>query len=107
MACIADTGCMAMYFFLSQEKETVFNDGLALCRGYRRAMVNSMTAAGAVPHFHYCDEISIGPLLRLRAALVNDPALQGLKLTFLPFMLKVSSSHTSGRSMTAAYLVCT
>ncbi|BDA48716.1 Lipoamide acyltransferase component of branched-chain alpha-keto acid dehydrogenase complex [Coccomyxa sp. Obi] len=60
-------------------------------RGYRRAMVNSMTAAGAVPHFHYCDEISVGPLLRLRAALVNDPSLQGLKLTFLPFMLKAVS----------------
>ncbi|CAL8463419.1 g2953 [Coccomyxa elongata] len=60
-------------------------------RGYRRAMVNSMTAAGAVPHFHYCDEISMGPLLRLRAALVDDPALKGLKLTFLPFMLKAVS----------------
>ncbi len=51
-----------------------------------------MTAAGAVPHFHYCDEISVGPLLRLRAALVSDPALQGLKLTFLPFMLKVTQT---------------
>lgn len=52
-------------------------------------MVHNMTAAGAVPHFHYCDEISVGPLLRLRATLLSDPALKGLKLTFLPFMLKV------------------
>lgn len=60
-----------------------------MCRGYRRAMVQSMTAAGAVPHFHYCDEVSMGHLLRLRATLLSDPALQGHKLTFLPFMLKV------------------
>lgn len=68
-------------------------------------MVNSMTAAGAVPHFHYCDEISMKPLLRLRAALVDDPALKGLKLTFLPFMLKVTSSHLSSCSILDAYLV--
>ncbi|EIE27558.1 hypothetical protein COCSUDRAFT_55557 [Coccomyxa subellipsoidea C-169] len=59
--------------------------------GYRRAMVRSMTAAGAVPHFHYCDEISVGALLRLRTSLLSDPALKGLKLTFLPFMLKAVS----------------
>ncbi len=53
-------------------------------------MVQSMTAAGAVPHFHYCDEISVAALLRLRASLLSNPALKGLKLTFLPFMLKVS-----------------
>lgn len=58
-------------------------------RGYARAMVRSMTAAGAVPHFHYCDELDAGPLLAARALLAADPALDGARLTFLPFVLKV------------------
>lgn len=52
-------------------------------------MVRSMTAAGAVPHFHYCDELDAGPLLAARALLAADPALGGARLTFLPFVLKV------------------
>lgn len=52
-------------------------------------MVRSMTAAGAVPHFHYCDELDAGPLLEARALLAADPALGGARLTFLPFVLKV------------------
>ncbi|KAL4422322.1 hypothetical protein ABPG75_008519 [Micractinium tetrahymenae] len=31
-------------------------------RGYRKAMVKSMTAAAAIPHFHYCDEIQGGEM---------------------------------------------
>ncbi|KAK9827299.1 hypothetical protein WJX81_002270 [Elliptochloris bilobata] len=57
-------------------------------RGYARTMVRSMTAAGAVPHFHYCDELDAGPLLAARALLASDPALGGARLTFLPFVLK-------------------
>ena len=58
-------------------------------RGYRRAMLRSMTAAGAVPHFHLCDEVCMDALVGLREGLRGDPALNGGKLTFLPFFLKV------------------
>ncbi len=60
--------------------------------GYRRAMVRSMTAAAQVPHFHYCDEVDMGALLRLRNILQQDKMLQGVKLTSLPVVLKVRSS---------------
>lgn len=29
-------------------------------RGYRKAMVRSMTIAGTIPHFHFCDEVQVG-----------------------------------------------
>ncbi|KAK9812622.1 hypothetical protein WJX72_000756 [[Myrmecia] bisecta] len=60
-------------------------------QGYRRAMVKSMTAAGQVPHFHFCDEVNMGALLHVRTCLQGDLALQGAKLTFLPIMLKAMS----------------
>ena len=51
-------------------------------------MVRSMTAAGAVPHFHLMDELTLTRLVDLRAALKADPAMAGSKLTFLPFVMK-------------------
>jgi pyruvate/2-oxoglutarate dehydrogenase complex dihydrolipoamide acyltransferase (E2) component len=38
-------------------------------RGYRRAMVRSMTAAAAIPHFHYCEEVRMEALGALRMRL--------------------------------------
>ncbi len=51
-------------------------------------MVRSMTAAGAVPHFHLMDELVLTRLVDLRAALKTDPAMAGGRLTFLPFIMK-------------------
>ena len=51
-------------------------------------MVRSMTAAGAVPHFHLMDELVLTRLVDLRAELKGDPAMAGGRLTFLPFFLK-------------------
>ena len=51
-------------------------------------MVRSMTAAGAVPHFHLMDELVLTRLVDLRAALKADPAMAGGRLTFLPFVMK-------------------
>lgn len=60
-------------------------------RGYRKAMVKSMTAAGQVPHFHYCDEVQMDALVELRQRLKQDPALNGTKLTYMPFFLKAAA----------------
>jgi 2-oxoisovalerate dehydrogenase E2 component (dihydrolipoyl transacylase) len=57
-------------------------------RGYRRAMVTAMTAAAAVPHFHLHSTASSARLASLRATLAADPALGGVKLTYLPFLVK-------------------
>ncbi|KAI3424744.1 hypothetical protein D9Q98_008133 [Chlorella vulgaris] len=60
-------------------------------RGYRKAMVKSMTIAGQVPHFHYCDEVQMDALVELRQRLKADHALQGTKLTYMPFFLKAAA----------------
>ncbi|KAG2427447.1 hypothetical protein HXX76_012383 [Chlamydomonas incerta] len=63
-------------------------------RGYRRAMVKTMTAAAALPNFHFHDEVVVDRLLAVRAALKNDPGLraQGVRLTLLPFLIKALSA---------------
>ncbi len=58
-------------------------------RGFRRAMVRSMEASNAVPHFHYCDEIDLTQLIVMRGRIKDDARLGGVKLTFLPFVIKV------------------
>jgi len=60
-------------------------------RGYARAMVTSMKAAAAVPHFYFCDEIRMDGLVALRARLrAEEHAPPGL--TYLPFLLKAASA---------------
>ncbi len=66
-------------------------------RGYRRAMVASMAAAATVPHFHFCDEVDLRALLAVRQKVRHDPLMQGVKLTFLPFMIKVSRAQGTSR----------
>ncbi|GLI70952.1 hypothetical protein VaNZ11_016051 [Volvox africanus] len=63
-------------------------------RGYRRAMVTSMTAAASVPVFHFHDEVAMDRLLAVREALRGDVALRttGLKLTVLPMVVKALSA---------------
>lgn len=52
-------------------------------------MVKSMVQAGAIPHFHLCDELDMRAVLALRKAVKEDSVLQGVHLTFLPIMIKV------------------
>ncbi|GFR41858.1 hypothetical protein Agub_g2638 [Astrephomene gubernaculifera] len=63
-------------------------------RGYRRAMVRSMTAASSVPVFHLHEEVRVDRLMGVRAALRDDPRVreQGLRLTVLPLLLKALSA---------------
>lgn len=57
-------------------------------RGFRKAMVKSMAAAGAVPHFHFCEEVQMDALVALRALLRTEAVLGGAKLTYMPFFIK-------------------
>jgi hypothetical protein len=54
-------------------------------------MVKSMTAAWAAPHFGFADEVVLDPLLRTRDALRGVLAPHGLRLTFLPLLIKAAS----------------
>lgn len=60
-------------------------------KGYRRAMVKSMTAVLGVPHFHFADEVVMDPLMAVRAAMKTDPTVSTLKLTYLPLIIKTLS----------------
>ncbi|KAK9792987.1 hypothetical protein WJX73_009308, partial [Symbiochloris irregularis] len=60
-------------------------------RGYRRAMVAAMTAAAAVPHCHFFDDIGVDELMRMREALQGSSQLAGQRLTLLPLLIKALS----------------
>ena len=61
-------------------------------RGLARAMVKSMTAAWAVPHLGFSDEVRLDALLAARDSLRPLAAARGVpKLTALPFILKAVS----------------
>ncbi|GMH33657.1 hypothetical protein BSKO_01491 [Bryopsis sp. KO-2023] len=60
-------------------------------RGYRRAMLKSMTKAAEIPHFHFCDDVPVGSLMDIRRTLQSSPQMSDVKLTFLPLILKAIS----------------
>lgn len=60
-------------------------------RGLRRAMVKSMTATTSIPHFGYCDEIAMDALAQLRDELRSVGEKRGVKITFMPFIIKATS----------------
>ena len=57
--------------------------------GLRRAIAAQMVAsATAIPHYTYVDECDFTELVRLRTQLKEPLAKRGVKLTYLPFVLK-------------------
>ena len=57
--------------------------------GLRRKIAEQMVAsATAIPHYTYVDECDFSELVRLRSQLKEPLAKLGVKLTFLPFVLR-------------------
>lgn len=56
-------------------------------------MVKTMTAALKIPHFGYCDEVDLTELVKLREELKPVASARGIRLSFMPFFMKVRSSH--------------
>lgn len=54
-------------------------------------MVKTMTAALKIPHFGYCDEVDLSRLVLLRSELKPVAERRGIKLSYLPFFIKVSA----------------
>lgn len=52
-------------------------------------MVKTMTAALKIPHFGYCDEVDLSRLVSLRAELKSVTEGRGIKLSYMPFFIKV------------------
>ncbi|KDO30997.1 hypothetical protein SPRG_04185 [Saprolegnia parasitica CBS 223.65] len=57
----------------------------------QKMMVKSMNAALKVPHFGYADEIEMNALDELRTTLKPIAAARGVKVTYLPLMIKAAS----------------
>jgi len=60
-------------------------------RGVKRIMVQKMNESNKVPTFGYGDEIDVSELVRLRASLKEECKELGVKLNYLPFILKATS----------------
>jgi len=60
-------------------------------RGVARIMVKKMNESNKVPTFGYGDEIDVSELVRLRASLKDECKELGVKLNYLPFILKATS----------------
>ncbi|MEQ2219151.1 hypothetical protein XENOCAPTIV_013313, partial [Xenoophorus captivus] len=56
-----------------------------------KAMVKTMTAALKTPHFGYCDEVDLSRLVLLRSELKTTAERRGVKLSYMPFFIKVRS----------------
>jgi 2-oxoisovalerate dehydrogenase E2 component (dihydrolipoyl transacylase) len=65
-------------------------------RGLARSMAKAMAAAWAVPHFGFADEVNVDALVRARAALKPAAAARGVKVTYLPFLIKAASLALRG-----------
>lgn len=57
----------------------------------QKMMVKSMNAALQVPHFGYADEVEMDALYQLRLDLKPLAEQRGLKLSFMPFIIKAAS----------------
>lgn len=58
-------------------------------KGVKKAMVKSMTAALAIPHFGYCDEVNFSQLVGLRKEMKESAKLRGINLSYMPILIKV------------------
>lgn len=52
-------------------------------------MVKTMSSALKIPHFGYCDEVDLTQLVRLRSELKGLSESRGVKLSYMPFFIKV------------------
>lgn len=57
----------------------------------QKMMVKSMNAALQIPHFGYADEVQMDALHQLRQELKPLAEQRGIKLSFMPFMIKAAS----------------
>eukprot|EP00090_Calanus_glacialis_P027936 TRINITY_DN4452_c0_g1_i1.p1 TRINITY_DN4452_c0_g1~~TRINITY_DN4452_c0_g1_i1.p1 ORF type:complete len:518 (-),score=192.03 TRINITY_DN4452_c0_g1_i1:237-1736(-) len=56
-----------------------------------KAMTKSMSEALKIPHFGYNDEIDMSKLVELRKDLKDASLARGIKLSYMPFMVKACS----------------
>lgn len=81
--------CCYIYYCCSRWKTCL----LLSCHfkpGFHKAMVKTMTAALKIPHFGYKDEVDLSRLVHLRSELKDLAEHRGVKLSYMPFFIKVT-----------------
>ncbi|XP_015910910.1 lipoamide acyltransferase component of branched-chain alpha-keto acid dehydrogenase complex, mitochondrial [Parasteatoda tepidariorum] len=66
-------------------------DVTEVIKGYKKAMVKTMTKSLSVPTFGYSDEIDVSRFFELKAFFKKMMEERGLKFTFMPFFVKALS----------------
>lgn len=69
----------------------VGEDKVVPIKGLQRTMVKTMNAAHAVPTFGYSDECVVDGLVAVRAELKKLAEARGIRLSYMPFMMKAAS----------------
>ncbi|KRZ70174.1 Lipoamide acyltransferase component of branched-chain alpha-keto acid dehydrogenase complex, mitochondrial, partial [Trichinella papuae] len=82
----------------------LIQDQVIPIRGYRRAMVKTMTSANSIPHFTYCDEVNADALIKLRHSFMSMDELKDVKITYLSIEIKALSLALLRFPMLNAYL---
>ncbi|KAF8774783.1 lipoamide acyltransferase component of branched-chain alpha-keto acid dehydrogenase complex, mitochondrial-like [Argiope bruennichi] len=60
-------------------------------KGYKKAMVKTMTKSLSIPCFSYCDEIDLTNLVQMREKFKSVAEEKGIKFSYMPFFIKAAS----------------
>lgn len=75
----------------SPEIKKLSGDHVEVLKGVKRAMFKSMTETMKIPHMGYKDEIEMNQLINVRNQLKSEADVRGVKLSFMPFLIKAAS----------------
>jgi len=77
--------------FKQVQESTISDDIYLPIRGYTRAMIKTMQAQNSIPHFGFSEDYEIDRLVEIKSILAKEKNLHGLKLTYMPFLIKALS----------------
>ncbi|XP_045764630.1 lipoamide acyltransferase component of branched-chain alpha-keto acid dehydrogenase complex, mitochondrial [Maniola jurtina] len=72
-------------------REVILEDKVVPVTGFMKAMVKSMTESMKIPHFVFSDEYDVTKLVKSRQELNELAQKRGVKLTYMPIIIKAAS----------------
>ena len=73
------------------QQAPLVGDRVEPVKGIKKAMIKTMNAANAIPHFGLTDDIRMDKLMQMRGEVKRHAEEQDVKLTFMPFFIKAIS----------------